>query len=49
MAILKNELIYKSFDKGTGKRQGRLQLSQLEVFSRCLNAKSETISKFEYQ
>jgi hypothetical protein len=33
----------------TGKRQSRLQLSQLEVFSRCLNAKSETISKFEYQ
>ncbi len=32
-----------------GKRQSRLQLSQLEVFSRCLNAKSETISRFEDQ
>ena len=32
-----------------GKRQSRLQLSQLEVFSRCLNAKSEYRNPKQYQ
>jgi len=33
----------------SGKRQSRLQLSQLEVFSRCLNAKSEYRNPKQYQ